>query len=239
MTTKQNKHLGRISTHLFAFFFSIALVVWSKQSPRVLLYAFIFGILFRMLTIWIFSLSVESSGQKGWLIQHTTREPEKWERSKPYRDEQTRKPVGLGSYIGGIIAIFVMLGVLLVPLSGTKILSLQVMLPEMCWALVIAFIYLADDLISRQLIVSTVKPVAINLGYNVSGLNFMLAAIFLCAIILLFAMNIAAWFTGGRVSRVDYLMEWMILIVLTALRFIYDFLRDIKKDRGSFSKLPH
>jgi hypothetical protein len=89
------------------------------------------------------------------------------------------------------------------------------------------------------LIVSTVKPVGKNLGYNVSGFNFMLAAIFICAIIILFAMNIAAWFSGGRVARVEFMMEWVIFIVLTALRFIYDFLRDIKKDRGSFSKLPH
>ena len=235
---KHNEHLGKIFTHFVAFFFSIALVVWSEQSPRVLLYAYLLGILFRMVTIWIFAKSVVSSGQKGWLIQHTTREPKKWERSKPYRNERTREPAVLGTYIGGIIAMFVMVGVLLMPFSGTKFLSMQVMLPEIAWALVIALIYLADDMISRQLVISTVNPVGKNLGYNVSGLNFMLAAIFICAVILLFAMNIAAWITGGRIARIEFLTEWMILVVLTALRFIYDFLRDIKQEKGSFRKLP-
>ena len=94
MSKSRKKPYGKILGHLFAFGFSIGLTVVSGQSPRVLLYAHAFSVLYRLVTVWVVVRSLEASDTKGWFAERCIREPLSWERSKPLRDERTRKPAG-------------------------------------------------------------------------------------------------------------------------------------------------
>lgn len=230
---KYKKILGR----LVAFSATLALAVWSEQSPRVLLYAHGISVLFRMIAVWLFARAAVETGGRGRLGELFTRAPRHWERSAPYRDRRTRKLAGISSYIVSVLTLLFMTGVVLRMGSGPGFLARQVLVPEASWAILIALIYLVDDLFCRRLVVVADEPVSISLGYNVGGLNFLVAAVFISAFLLVIAMNIAVWILGGGVNGPGVKVEWLILIVLTAVRSVYESVNDGKDERGGLGRI--
>jgi len=111
--------------------------------------------------------------------------------------------------------------------AGAGFLSRQVLIPEVSWALFIALIYLVDDMINKQLVVSSNKPLSINLGYNVGGLNFLMAAVFISAFLLVVTMIIAGWLFESNQPVI--VVEWLVLLILGTIRLIYDILWERKK----------
>jgi NhaP-type Na+/H+ or K+/H+ antiporter len=76
-----------------------------------------------------------------------------------------------------IVTMLFAIGVVLRMGSGAGFLSRHVLIPEVSWALLIALIYLVDDLFNKQLVVLSDKPTYTNLGFNVGGLNFLTGAV--------------------------------------------------------------
>lgn len=206
----------------------------SGENPRVLLYAHGFSVLFRLIAIWLIATAVAKQGFKGKLGELFTREPGKRERSRPWQDGRSGKPAGIIVYLVVIVTMLFTVGVVLRMGSGAGFLSLHVLIPEVSWALLIALIYLADDLFNKQLVVSSDKPTSINLGYNVGGLNFLTGAVFISAIVLLVTMNFASWLFQNSYPIIA--VEWLIFLILGAIRLIYDVLRERKN--GNPVELP-
>jgi len=199
-----------------------------------LLYAHGFSVLFRLIAIWLIATAVARKGFKGKLGELFTREPNRWERSRPWQDSRSGKPAGMFVYLVVILTTLFTVGVVLRMGSGAGFLSRHVLIPEIAWALLIAFIYLADDLFNKQLVVSSGKTTSINLGYNVGGLNFLTGAVFVSAILLLVTMNFAGWLFQNRHPTIA--VEWLLFLILGAIRLIYDVLRE--RNNGNRAKLP-
>jgi hypothetical protein len=217
----------KITGHFFVYVLSIAMTAWSGQSPRVLLYTHGFSVLYRLMAVWLFAVQVSEKGHKGGLVERFTREPQEGERSRPWQDHRTGKPAGMVNYLVVIFTLLFTVGIVLRLGSGSEFLSRQVLLPEIGLSLFIAFLYLVDDLISKQLVVSMQKPVPINLGYNVGGLNFLAAAVFISAFLLVISMNIASWLFDS--NRYVIAAEWLVLLVLSTIRLVHDILGETKK----------
>lgn len=216
--------IRKVIGHLCTYVLSVFLIIWSGESPRVLLYAHGISLIYKLIAVWFFAVALEVNGAKGVLGKRFTREPRKSERSKPWKDSRTREPAGIVGYIFAILTLLFMVGVVLSMGSGTGFLALQVIVSEVNWALLVALIYLFDDFISKQLVISSEKNVTQNLGYNIGGLNFLMAAVFISAFVLLIAMNITPWLFRG--PRFALHAEWVILLVLGLIRLVYDIRRD-------------
>jgi hypothetical protein len=229
----------KIISHLIAFVLSIGITFVSGQDPRILLYAFAINVLFRALTVWTLSRNARSSGSLEWFIRLTTRAPEPGERSRPYLNQYTKEPAGIFTYIFSILTMMFMLGVLLAMGSDPGFLKPQVMLPDLLWATSIALVYLADDLGSRQLVLSMEKSASRNLGYNVSGINFLLASIFVSAAVVLLVNFPLGMITGSLTGKEPQSLhsEWTVYLILASLRSGYD-IKMTLHPRASGRRLP-
>jgi hypothetical protein len=218
----KQENTGKIIGHVCTYFLSFAMTIWSGENPRILIYAHGFSTLYRLIAVWMVALAVDKNGSKGSLGERFTREPKKWEQSKPWQDNRTRAPAGITTYIVVVFTLLFTVGVVLCMGSGAEFLSRKVLIPEVSWAIFIALIYIVDDLASKQLVVSSNKPLPINLGYNVGGLNFLIAAVFISAFLLVTTINITVWFFGN--DHPIIFVEWLILIILSTIRLFYDIL---------------
>ncbi len=233
----QKKLYLTISGHGVILVFSIIITVLSGQNPRVLLYAHTFSVLFRIITVRVLARRVGDTGIIGWIIRRGTREPQSWERSRPQKNSRTGKPAGIIPYITAVLTLFFMLGVLLLLGTGPGFLKREVLVPEMGIAVIIALGYWLNDLYNQRIIISTEKSVPYNLGYNDSGLVFLMAAIFISGFTLPIIINVIAWFGAGKTGAIVFVSEWIVFIALTMIRFISEVLADTKKKKGSFRKM--
>ena len=220
-----------VISHVAAFVFSVLLTIVSGQNPRVLLYAFAISLLFRFLTIWLLSANVDYSSGFQRLVRKITRLPEPGERSRPYRNEKTGEKAGPATYLTGIFTLMFMLGVVISFASGPKFLDKHLFLPEIFWASVIALVYWVDDLSSRSIILVPDQPVPVNFGYNTRGLNFLMAAIFISAFVMMMVLFVLILFIDERSPYIRPVLEWTIFITLALIRFIADLHKALYKKR--------
>jgi hypothetical protein len=219
----------KITVHALALIFSIGLAFLSGQNPRILLYAQAISLLYRFISIGLLAAICERRTYPSGFIARLSREPLPGERSRPYRDQRRGDLAGIGTYLVVILTIIFMLVVLFQMTGARGFLDAKDLAGELSWAGLIAVIYWIDDLLSKQFVLAPGKSRAINLGYNVAGLNFLLAAIFISAIVIL----VVHAFTGIFLARwPDYLsvaLSWMVFLMLSLVRFVADAFNLVKK----------
>jgi len=114
-----------------------------------------------------------------------------------------------------------------------------VLIPDLLWATVIALVYWSDDLGSHQLVLSPEKSTAVNLGYNVSGANFLLALIFISVAVILLInfplVMILGMFTDKEPKSIH--SAWTVFVILASLRFFYD-LHKVLRNSTPTKRLP-
>ncbi len=227
----------KILGYFVIFCFSIFLVIISGQSPRVLLYAHALNLLFRIITVWLFSRNIGIYNSKGVLTERCSREPYVWEKSTPFRNEHTNKPTGIIAYITAGLTLIFMIGILQMMGSGTDFLKREVLIQEVIWSLLIAAAYWLIDMKDRRFIIASNKSVGINLGYNARGMNFLFAAIFISNFIFVIGVFLVTWLFPGDAGGSVLMVEWVIYTVLTGMILISDICVDRKKSKGSFKNL--
>ena len=221
---------ARATLHIAIFTGATALLLLLEQNPRVLLYSYGITLLYRMIAIWYGATQLNATAFSSMIVRHA-RLPTQFDRGKPDRDPKTREPAGLGSYIAGILTLLFMIGLVLLMGQGPGFLSIDVLVPEMLFAIMLAGVFFLDDLFGRQLILDPEKAVYQNLGYNTSALNFLLAATFLTAFG--FVMVLVIWSmvveTVGRAAR---WVDWVMLITLSLLKLGYQLRIDFSNPKG-------
>lgn len=220
-----NHSWKEIVPHVVALIATLLLVLLTDQNPRVLVYALAFSLLYRFITVTVLS-SAAMSSNRGSRVCLLSREPADGERSRAYRDQRTGRKAGLAAYISGMLGVFMMLAVTFEMTSASGIAHPGVMVADLKWGALLGLIYLIDDLWSRQIIIAPGQPVPVNLGYNVSGLNFLIAAIFISAFLFALVMVVLSVIsTDISYTRIS-MFEWIVFVILVIIRCVYDINRN-------------
>lgn len=230
---------AKILGYILTFIVTMAIAIYSKQNPRIILYSHVFSEIFSLTTIWIFAASSNAKGYKGFIADRFTREPLKWERSKPYKDERTRKPSGIMGYIFGLLTLLFMVGIILMLGTGSSFLSKKIIFSELCWSLLIALFFTGENLFNKKMIVAVKKDVPTNLGYNVGGINFLVAAVFITAFsLLIINISVLVIFGERTAAILAKQIAWFLLGTLTAIRFYYEYRHEQKLAGRRTGRLP-
>lgn len=219
--------------HVTSFSLSIAILIFTEQNPRVLIYAHAISLLYRMPTVWYGATYLSGTSLSAFVLGFS-RLPTPADRGKPFRNEKTREPAGLGSYLTIILTLIFTITLALSLLQGISNFSTETFLREIILAAAIALLFWADDIFGGQLIIDPDKAVYQNLGYNTPAMNFLIAALFLGTFCLFIPSAITFLFTADFPSNL--MIDWAILISLSFLKLIYQLKTDFGNPKG-FSHL--
>jgi hypothetical protein len=219
--------------HVASFSLSIAILILTEQNPRVLLYAYAVSLLYRMPTVWYVATYLSRTSLSAFVLGFS-RLPTPADQGKPFRNEKTREPAGLGSYLMVILTLIFTITLALSLLQGSSNFSMETLVQEIILAAAIALLFWVDDVLGGQLIIDPGKAVYQNLGYNTPAMNFLIAALFIGTFCLFIPSAIAFLFTAQFPSNLT--VDWAILISLSLLKLIYQLNADFNSPKG-FSHL--
>lgn len=225
------KSPGIIALHFLALVAAISIAILSGQNPRIIIYAIGIGLFWRFLTVWILAKLVNHSPE---LVSLASRKPLLHEKSRPYRHPKTREKAGGFGYLMGILTMMFMIGILQLMVHGENYFQSKSIIPEMLWGLTISFLYWLEDLFTKEIVIHPDKCVEDNLGFNISGYNFLLATIFISNFIFIgmmfaYVLMISVGLMDER--RQGFIpIEWIMISVLALLKFAFE-IRIPKKAR--------
>lgn len=222
-----------IALHAIALVSSLALAILSGQNPRIIIYALIFGLIWRFLTAWLMTAFIRKTPE---LVFAISREPLPHEKLRRNKNPHTGKyfKEGFFSYLFGILTMAFMIGVLQYMGNGPGFIKSNILIPEVLWGLGISVLYWVEDIVTNNIIIHPQKDVSDNLNYNSGGYKFLLASIFISQAFILGAMVIILLLGDlGLVNEMEHgaiPVEWILILVLAFLKFAYE-IRLPKKPR--------
>ena len=191
-------------------------VVRSGERPQVLLYAFIYDCVLRLVTI-----ETLTRPFYGWLTRVAplmSSPPADGQQSSPFIDEQTKRPLGFGGYV--VVTAF--LAVLMFVLSHVNAereieIDLASFSNDLRWGLALGVMYWLQSVASRAIVIDPRASREINFGYNAREL-----VVFAVAVLTAGAVVMVRQIAGRPPSG------WVVLGPLLAFRFLFDLSRGLR-----------
>jgi hypothetical protein len=191
--------------HLLSLAVAVYIIRTGDVAVIVLLYAYMLEYVLRLATIpMLYHVPA--------VARFVTRRPHHNQETHPVRQGEGGPPAGVGSYLLAI-GVFAGFAFALAHVNADRRIELGALDPprDFAWAMLIAFLYWANGLITRTTFIDRGKPLAINLGYNSKEVTVLALSVLTGTVIVVYRQNAdlppSAWTVMGPLLGYRFLFD--------------------------------
>jgi len=225
---KKPSRLFVITVNLITLVLTVGAILLSDVHPRTLIYAFILAFLGQLILVHLMMAVhvVSRGGPMALLMERLSRRPWHGEKSNVLKAEGSTTPLGLGGYLV-LIAGISFLALVFTHVNPQRELdfSWKVFGDEIAWAMILAVVYLIQDLFSRSIVIDFKASIEVNMGYN-NQETWILGCASLMAGVVVIIRQAAGLSPSG----------WVLLAPLVVLRHWADLHHDLQFGRRPASE---
>lgn len=212
----------------------LAFAVYNTRTSGVpigvLVYAFVFDYVFRLITIRTLYFWLRGP-RDDWFRSAAlvlTRRPSADHQSAPLVDEGTGKPLGLSSYLVVVAMLFCFVFVLVNVNADREVaVDFTTAADDLNWAVWIGAIYWLNGLLTRSIVIRPDQPFVKNLGYNSREVTLLAVAVLIGGAVVAFRQTL-----GLPESA------WTVMGPLLVLRTITDLVARLRQSSPREAALP-
>jgi hypothetical protein len=186
----------------------LALAVYTTRTSGVptgvLVYAFVFDYVFRLITIRTLYVWLKGPRDDGFrsAALFLSRPPSAGHQSEPLVNESTGRPLGLAGYLAVVALLFFFVFVLAnVNADRELAVDFATAADDLNWAVLIGAIYWVNGLLTRSIVIRPDQSFVKNLGYNTREVTWLAVAVLIGGAVVAFRQTLglpeSAWTVMG------------------------------------------